>query len=157
MPANLSRSSRLSVQPRQGWSRNRGRLAARAGPVFQASTRNLAVSRRVHLRTPLDFRIVLSLRPGLNLHEVCLTHRTTAYLTRLIKQRQLQDVSILLEVHLQAGSLMCDKQDLDAQLSQHRLGDITWPHIAVFVMDPLREIHLRPGGRVFFKPPPYTP
>lgn len=105
----------------------------------------------------LDFRIVLSLRPGLDLHEVCLAHRTTAYLTRLIKQSQLHEVSILLEVHLQAGSLMCEKQDLDVQLSQHRPGDITWPHIAVFVMDPLREIHLRAGGRVFFKPPTYTP
>lgn len=52
---------------------------------------------------------------------------------------------------------MCEKQDLDTQLSQHRPGDITWPHIAVFVMDPLREIHLRPGGRVIFKPPTYTP
>ena len=52
---------------------------------------------------------------------------------------------------------MCEKQDLDTQLSQHRPGDITWPHIAVFVMDPLREIHLRSGGRVIFKPPTYTP
>lgn len=101
----------------------------------------------------LDFRIMLKLHPGLDLRDVCTMYMTTAHLARLAKQHQLHDVVILLEVNLPAGSISCRKQDLTVHLSKHQTGDITWQHIAAFVMDPLREIQARLGGKVNFDRP----
>jgi hypothetical protein len=105
----------------------------------------------------LDFRIMLNLRQGLNLHEVCLTHMTIAYLANFVKKHQLQDVSILLEMHLPHDHLSFQKTDMAAQLLQHKAGDLTWPHIATFVIDPLRDIQVRRSGKVIFDRPLHTP
>jgi hypothetical protein len=105
----------------------------------------------------LDFRIMLNLRQGLNLHEVCLTHMTISYLTSFVKHHQLQDVSILLEMHLPHDHLSFQKNDMAAQLLQHKTGDLTWPHIAAFVIDPLRDIQVRRSGKVIFDRPLHTP
>jgi hypothetical protein len=105
----------------------------------------------------LDFRIMLNLRQGLNLHEVCLTHMTTAYLANLVKNHQLHDVSILFEMHLPHDFISFQKTDVTAQLSQHKPGDIIWQHIAAFVIDPLRDIQVRRNGKVNFDRPLHTP
>jgi hypothetical protein len=91
---------------------------------------------------------MLNLRQGLNLHEVCLTHMTMAYLANFVKKHQLQDVSILLEMHLPHDHLSFQKDDMIVQLFQHKPGDLIWPHIAAFVIDPLRDIQVRRSGKV---------
>lgn len=105
----------------------------------------------------LDFRIMLNLRRDLDLHEVCTTHTTMARLSKFVKHHQLDDVSILFEMHLPHDFISFQKSDMNAQLSQHRTGDLTWQHIAAFVIDPLRETKVRPGGKVIFDRPLYTP
>lgn len=86
--------------------------------------------RRVPGVRRLDFRIMLSLRRGLDLHEVCVTHTTMARLSKFVKHHQLDDVSIVFEMHLPHDFISFQKSDMNAQLSQHRTGDLTWQHIS---------------------------
>jgi hypothetical protein len=82
---------------------------------------------------------------------------TTSYLADLVKQHRLQDVSILLEMHLPSHLISFQKNDMEAQSLQLKTGDMTWQHVAAFMMDPLREIQVRRGGKVNFDRPLHTP
>lgn len=105
----------------------------------------------------LDFRIMLNLRHNLIFHEVCLAHITISYLANFFKKHQLHDVSILFEMHLPHDFISFQKYDMTAQLLQHKTGDITWQHIAAFVLDPLRDIQVRRTGKVIVDRPLSTP
>jgi hypothetical protein len=105
----------------------------------------------------LDFRVMLNLRQNIIFKEVCLMHTTIAHLANFVKKHQLHDVSILFEMHLPHDFISFQKSDMQAQLLQHKTGDITWQHIAAFVLDPLRDIQVRRNGKVIFDRPLHTP
>jgi len=105
----------------------------------------------------LDFRIRLNLRRGIVFDEVCLTHVTIAHLANFVKNHQLHDVSILFEMHLPHDFISFQKTDMTVQLLHHKPGDITWQHIAAFVIDPFRDLQVRRTGKVNFDRPLHTP
>lgn len=105
----------------------------------------------------LDFRIRLDLQHGIDLREICSTHMTTSYLADLVKRHQMHDLSIFLDMQLPQYLITSSKKDTRTQLLRHNVGDVTWQHIAAFVMDPLRDIQVRRGGKVNFDRPLHMP